>query len=243
MKVEELVIDGFKSYSVRTVITDWDPQFNAITGLNGSGKSNILDAICFVLGITSTTALRASNLQDLIYKKGTSGVTKASVTITFDNSDPDTSPVAYKNDRKISITRKVAVDQPNSASTKYLINGRKATQKEVANLLQSVQLNINDPNFLIMQGQITKMLNMKPKQILSLIEEAAGTKSYEAQRDSSEKIMRKKDAKLEAIKETRDLQVKPKLDELARQTEVVIEYKNKVNEKDKNAQMLYCYLY
>lgn len=53
MRIEELIIDGFKSYATRTSITGWDPEFNAITGLNGSGKSNILDAICFVLGITN----------------------------------------------------------------------------------------------------------------------------------------------------------------------------------------------
>lgn len=53
MYLEEIVLDGFKSYANRTVISDFDPQFNAITGLNGSGKSNILDAICFVLGITN----------------------------------------------------------------------------------------------------------------------------------------------------------------------------------------------
>lgn len=69
MRIEELVLEGksydkmelffqlgdigFKSYPVRTQITGWDPSFNAITGLNGSGKSNILDAICFVLGITN----------------------------------------------------------------------------------------------------------------------------------------------------------------------------------------------
>ena len=77
MKVDELIIDGFKSYAVRTVISNWDAQFNAITGLNGSGKSNILDAICFVLGIASMSTVRASNLQDLIYKRGQAGVTKA----------------------------------------------------------------------------------------------------------------------------------------------------------------------
>lgn len=243
MKVEELVIDGFKSYSVRTVITSWDPQFNAITGLNGSGKSNILDAICFVLGITSTSSLRASNLQDLIYKKGQAGITKASVTITFDNTDKKSSPVQFSNDPKISITRRVSVESPNSVVTKYLINGRKSTQREVATLLQSVQLNINNPNFLIMQGQITKMLNMKPTQILSLIEEAAGTKSYEAQRDLSEKIIKKKDAKLENIKETRDLQVKPKLAELLKNTEVVIEYKNRLKERDNFLQLLEAFWY
>ncbi|KAG0690112.1 Structural maintenance of chromosomes protein 2 [Pichia californica] len=243
MKVEELVIDGFKSYSVRTVITNWDSQFNAITGLNGSGKSNILDAICFVLGITNTSALRAQNLQDLIYKKGQSGVTKASVTITFDNSDKKCSPVAYKDDPKIIITRKISVDSPVSTSTKYFINGRKATQKEIANLLQSVQLNINNPNFLIMQGKITKMLNMKPIQVLNLIEEASGTKSYEAQRDASQKIIEKKDLKLDSIRTTLSDQVEPKLAELQKQTEVVVEYRNKANEKDQYTQIFESYRY
>lgn len=242
MKVEELVIDGFKSYSTRTVITDWDPQFNAITGLNGSGKSNILDAICFVLGLTNTSSLRANNLQDLIHKQGQAGITKASVTITFDNSDINNQPVAYKTP-KISITRKISIDAPNTITSKYLINGRKATQKEVTSLLQSVQLNINNPNFLIMQGKITKMLNMKPLQVLGLIEEAAGTKSYEIQRETSEKVMEKKNAKLESIKSIREIQVKPKLAELAKQTEVVIEYKNKLNEKDHMMQILSAYGY
>lgn len=59
MRIKDIVIDGFKSYSVRTVIKDFDPQFNAITGLNGSGKSNILDAICFVMGISSLKFIRA----------------------------------------------------------------------------------------------------------------------------------------------------------------------------------------
>lgn len=63
MRVIEVVIDGFKSYAVRTVISGWDESFNSITGLNGSGKSNILDSICFVLGITNMSTVRAQNLQ------------------------------------------------------------------------------------------------------------------------------------------------------------------------------------
>lgn len=51
MHIIEIILDGFKSYSTRTVINMMDPQFNCITGLNGSGKSNVIDAICFVLGI------------------------------------------------------------------------------------------------------------------------------------------------------------------------------------------------
>ena len=60
MYVEEVCIDGFKSYAQRTVVPAFDPLFNAITGLNGSGKSNILDAICFVLGITNLSQARAT---------------------------------------------------------------------------------------------------------------------------------------------------------------------------------------
>jgi AAA15 family ATPase/GTPase len=53
MYIQEVVIEGFKSYAQRTVVSGFDPQFNAITGLNGTGKSNILDSICFVLGISN----------------------------------------------------------------------------------------------------------------------------------------------------------------------------------------------
>ena len=66
MRIEELVLEGFKSYPVRTSITGWDTSFNAITGLNGSGKSNILDAICFVLGITNMSQASGATLSSLL---------------------------------------------------------------------------------------------------------------------------------------------------------------------------------
>ncbi|KAK6197489.1 chromosome segregation and condensation [Scheffersomyces amazonensis] len=210
MKVEELIIDGFKSYATRTVISGWDHQFNAITGLNGSGKSNILDAICFVLGIASMTTVRASNLQDLIYKRGQAGVTKASVTIVFNNSEISKSPIGFENCLTISVTRQVIL----GGSSKYLINGHKAQQQTVLNLFQSVQLNINNPNFLIMQGKITKVLNMKPAEILSLIEEAAGTRTFEERKDKAQKTMAKKEAKLIEIRALLKEEIEPKLDKL-----------------------------
>lgn len=58
MYIEEITIEGFKSYATRVSIPGFDPLFNAITGLNGSGKSNILDSICFVLGITNLSQVR-----------------------------------------------------------------------------------------------------------------------------------------------------------------------------------------
>ncbi|AOA65222.1 Condensin complex subunit [Komagataella phaffii CBS 7435] len=220
MKVEELIIDGFKSYATRTVISGWDSQFNAITGLNGSGKSNILDAICFVLGISSMTTVRASNLQDLIYKRGQAGVTKASVTIVFDNSDTDKSPIGFEKLPSISVTRQIVL----GGTSKYLINGHRAQQQTVLQLFQSVQLNINNPNFLIMQGKITKVLNMKPTEILSLIEEAAGTKMYEDRREKAEKTMSKKDVKLREIRSLLEEEITPKLDKLANERRVFLEF-------------------
>lgn len=83
--------------------------------------------------------------------------------------------------------------------SKYLINGHKATQQAVQNMFQSVQLNINNPNFLIMQGKITKVLNMKPAEILSMIEEAAGTRMFEDRKEKAIKTIAKKEMKVKEI--------------------------------------------
>jgi structural maintenance of chromosome 2 len=109
MFIEELVIDGFKSYSTRTAVGPFDKQFNAITGLNGSGKSNILDSLCFVLGISNLTQVRVANLSELVYKQGQAGVTKASVTVVFNNEDKSCGPVGYEMHDKITITRQFII--------------------------------------------------------------------------------------------------------------------------------------
>lgn len=239
MKVEELIIDGFKSYATRTVVSGWDPLFNAITGLNGSGKSNILDAICFVLGIASMSTVRASNLQDLIYKRGQAGVTKASVTIVFDNSDTEKSPIGFENSAKISVTRQIIL----GGTSKYLVNGHKAQQQTVLNLFQSVQLNINNPNFLIMQGKITKVLNMKPAEILSLIEEAAGTRTYEDRKEKAQKTMAKKEAKLVEIRNLLNEEIEPKLERLRLEKRTFLEFQKVQTDLEKLTRIIACHNY
>lgn len=107
MYIQEIIIDGFKSYASKTVVSGFDPQFNAITGLNGTGKSNILDSICFVLGISNLSQVRVGNLQELVYKQGQAGVTKATVTIIFNNADAASSPVGYESHKLITVTRQV----------------------------------------------------------------------------------------------------------------------------------------
>ncbi|KAI4225057.1 MAG: hypothetical protein LQ349_007124 [Xanthoria aureola] len=220
MRVVEIVIDGFKSYAVRTVISGWDESFNSITGLNGSGKSNILDSICFVLGITSMSTVRAQNIQDLIYKRGQAGVTKASVTIVFDNHDKKKSPIGFEEYAQISVTRQIVL----GGTSKYLINGHRAQQQTVQNLFQSVQLNINNPNFLIMQGRITKVLNMKPVEILAMIEEAAGTRMFEDRKEKAHKTMAKKEMKVQEITDLLREEIEPKLEKLRTEKRAFLDF-------------------
>ncbi|GAA6059589.1 hypothetical protein JCM10212_005088 [Sporobolomyces blumeae] len=237
MRVTELILDGFKSYPVRTSIAGWDPSFNAITGLNGSGKSNILDSICFVLGITNMSTVRASNLLDLIYKRGQAGVTRASVTIVFDNSDKSSAPVGFENMAEISVTRQISVN----GQSKYLVCGHRSTQQQVQSLFQSVQLNINNPNFLIMQGKITKVLNMRPQEILSMIEEAAGTSMFEEKKDKAIKTMAKKEKKLEEILSLLNEEITPKLDRLREEKRVFLEFQKTSSELERLSKLVIAY--
>ncbi|XP_010017174.1 PREDICTED: structural maintenance of chromosomes protein 2 [Nestor notabilis] len=220
MYIKSIVLDGFKSYAQRTEIRDFDPFFNAITGLNGSGKSNILDSICFLLGINSMSQVRASNLQDLVYKNGQAGVTKATVSITFDNSDKTASPLGFEDTDEISVTRQVVIGGRN----KYLINGVTATSTRVQDLFCSVGLNVNNPHFLIMQGRITKVLNMKPPEILAMIEEAAGTRMYESKKIAVQKTIEKKEAKLKEINRVLDEDITPTLRKLKKERTSYLEY-------------------
>ena len=288
MYVEEVCIDGFKSYAQRTVVPAFDPLFNAITGLNGSGKSNILDAICFVLGITNlsqararraprkptetfrfcsplrirvfprlrrrrffffcmsfasltkkpnlarapsafssspasarlrsntkrpTSQVRAASLQELVYKQGQAGVTKASVSIVFNNDDRSRSPVGYEHCDRITVTRQIVIGGRN----KYLINGQTAQPTRVQNLFHSVQLNVNNPHFLIMQGRITKVLNMKPPEILSMLEEAAGTRMYESKKEAALKTLDKKQTKVDEIDKLLEEEILPTIEKLRKE--------------------------
>ena len=204
MHILEIIIDGFKSYSTRTNIEGFDPAFNAVTGLNGSGKSNILDAICFVMGISKMSAIRADKMQDLVYKGGNAGVTKASVTLVFDNKNKDQSPNGYENCDKVSITRAI-----ENQKVKCYINGRTETAERIRNLFQSVKLNVNNPHFLIMQGRITQVINMKPAEILSIIEEACGTSIYCSKRQQAKELIKKKELKIGETNRLLEEDIKP----------------------------------
>ncbi|CAJ0959811.1 unnamed protein product, partial [Mesorhabditis belari] len=232
MHIKKIEIEGFKSYVRKTTVDEFDTQFNAITGLNGTGKSNILDSICFVLGITNLSCIRAQQLIDLVYKQGQAGVNKAVVSIYFDNSDKKVSPIGYHAFDEIIVRRQIIVNGRNT----YTINGISNPQNKVADFFRSVGLNVNNPHFLIMQGRITKVLNMKPHEILAMLEEAAGTKIYDAKRDAALEIIQKKENKINEINQLLDKDILPTLEKLRNDREIFIEYQKldtKIMEKER----------
>lgn len=142
------------------------------------------------------------------------------MTIVFDNHNKKTSPIGFEDYAQISVTRQVVL----GGTSKYLINGHRAQQQTVQNLFQSVQLNINNPNFLIMQGRITKVLNMKAVEILAMIEEAAGTRMFEDRRDKAIKTMAKKEMKVQEITELLRDEIDPKLEKLRQEKRTFLEF-------------------
>ncbi|KAL6321478.1 hypothetical protein AAG906_018447 [Vitis piasezkii] len=91
MYIKDICLEGFKSYATRTVVPGFDPYFNAITGLNGSCKFNILDSICL----------------ELVHKQGQAGIAKAIMSVVFDNSDRSRSPLGYQDCPEITVIRQV----------------------------------------------------------------------------------------------------------------------------------------
>ena len=166
-------------------------------------------------------------------------MTKASVTIVFDNRDKKRSPIGFEEYATISVTRQIVL----GGTSKYLINGHRAQQQTVQNLFQSVQLNINNPNFLIMQGRITKVLNMKAVEILAMIEEAAGTRMFEDRRDKALKTMAKKDLKLHEISELLREEIEPKLEKLRTEKRAFLDFQQTQNDLERLTRLVVAHDY
>ncbi|GFE54495.1 SMC N terminal domain-containing protein [Babesia ovis] len=223
MHIESIILDGFKSYSTRTVIGPLDPHFNAVTGLNGSGKSNVLDSLCFCLGIADLTCVRANKLDDLIYKQGQAGITKATVTVVLNNRrQPSPLPDAYRKMPEVTITRQIALGGRN----RYFLNGHPSTPRAIAEFFQCARMNVNNPRFLIMQGRVTKVVNMKPKELLALIEEASGTRIYENKRAAAMKLIQRKNQKLEEIEKILKEEIEPQMKRLKNDCDDFVKWSN-----------------
>ena len=146
---------------------------------------------------------------EFIYKYGHAGVTKASVTIIFDNRDKAGSPPGYQQYDQISVTRQI-----HSSKSKYFLNGATSTGEKVKSLFLSVQLNVNNPHFLIFQGKITQVVHMKSQELLSQLEETAGTGFYENKKSNTHKLIQKKELKIQDINGILREKIEPQVEKL-----------------------------
>lgn len=226
MKIKEIILEGFKSYGERTVINNLDTQFNAITGLNGSGKSNILEGICFVLGMQKWTLARVNNMRELIYKNGQAGIKQASVSIVFDNRDKAASPINLEMFDEVKITRVIKFD-----SSSYYLNGKRETNANIKKIFKSIGLNIdNYSTFFVQQGRITSIVNFQPKELMNFLEETAGVSYYNVVKKDCETTMERKDEKLRNANELIEKEIEPEIKNLEAEKLLVEEFNKLENE-------------
>ena len=174
MYLKEIVISGFKSFADRTRL-DLRQGVTAVVGPNGCGKSNIVDAIRWVLGEQSAKALRGSSMQDVIFE-GTDkrkALPTCEVTLTFTDCEAELGTLF----NEVAISRRVTRD----GSSDYYINGKVSRLKDIQRLFANTGVGRVSYSFML-QGQIDQILSTNPGERRTIFEEAAGITLYKAQR-------------------------------------------------------------
>ncbi len=184
MHLKRLKVRNFKSFAGSTEVP-FEPGFTGVAGPNGMGKSNISDAILFVLGPTSSKALRADRLTHLFFNGGSSKkpATECEVSLVFDNADhliPVEAP-------EVEVTRyvKLAPSDPNGYYSYFYVNGRRSTQTEIDSLLSHARLSGDGYN-LVQQGDVNKIVAMGPIPRRGLVERLAGISQYDEELQRAE---------------------------------------------------------
>ncbi|RJX44149.1 chromosome segregation protein SMC [Halonotius aquaticus] len=243
MHIKALVLDGFKSFGRPTRIPLYE-DFTVITGPNGSGKSNIIDGVLFALGLAKTRGIRAEKLTDLIYNPGHDGEAstddgprEASVEVILDNSagtlTREQVVTAAGTDRvgdveEITIKRRVKQTDDNYYSYYYL-NERSVNLGDIQDLLSQAGIAPEGYN-VVMQGDVTEIINMSAGQRRGIIDEIAGVAEFDAKKESAFEEL---DAVEERINEA-TLKIEEKeerLDQLADERDTALEYQSLRDEK------------
>jgi chromosome segregation protein len=179
MKLARLQLAGFKSFA-GTVELPFDDGITAIVGPNGCGKSNISDAVRWVLGEQRARLLRGAKMEDVIFHGAQRHrpVSVAEVSLVFDNSE-GLLPVAY---REVEITRRLS----RSGQSDYLLNQSSVRLRDVQDLLRGTGLG-SDAGVVIEAQMIDRLLSDRPDERRSLFEEAAGIGLYRDRKESTER--------------------------------------------------------
>lgn len=181
MQITELKLAGFKSFVDPTTIRI-DPGLTGIVGPNGCGKSNLLEALRWVMGANSAKAMRAEDMDDVIFA-GASGRPPrehAEVAITLDNTERR-APAQFNDLADIAISRKIR----RGAGSTYKINGKEARARDVQLLFADASTGANSPA-LVRQGQISELISAKPENRRRILEEASGIAGLQGRRHEAE---------------------------------------------------------
>ncbi|WP_062062043.1 chromosome segregation protein SMC [Cellvibrio sp. OA-2007] len=218
MRLKCIKLAGFKSFVDPTTV-NFPSNLCAVVGPNGCGKSNIIDAVRWVMGESSAKNLRGENMTDVIFN-GSSGrkpVGQASIELVFDNSD-GTLLGEYAAFTEISIKRKVTRDGDNS----YYLNGTKCRRRDITDIFLGTGLGPRS-YAIIEQGMISKLIEAKPEDLRVYIEEAAGISKYKERRRDTESRMRRTKENLERLTDIRD-ELERQLSRLQRQAQAAEKY-------------------
>ncbi|HEX3776378.1 MAG TPA: chromosome segregation protein SMC [Polyangiaceae bacterium] len=188
MHIKKLEITGFKSFVDRTVI-HFDHDVVGIVGPNGCGKSNIVDAIRWVLGEQSAKHLRGRAMEDVIFNgsesRGPNGL--AEVTLTFDNTNPEyaaTLPIEYRDYPEIAVTRRLYRD----GTSEYLLNKTQVRLRDITELFLGTGVGTKAYS-IVEQGRIGQIVSARPEDRRLFLEEAAGVTKYKQRRKQAERKM------------------------------------------------------
>lgn len=193
MYLKSLILKGFKSFADRSVL-GYEPGITAIVGPNGSGKSNISDAVLWVLGERNAKNLRGQAMEDVIFAGSSARkpVGIAEVELVLDNSDA-TLPIDFD---EVSIARRMY----RNGESEYLINGAVVRRMDVLDILHDTGLGTGTHS-IISQGSLDSILQSKPEDRRSLIEEAAGVLKHKQRKQKSERKLALMDTHLTRVKD------------------------------------------
>ncbi|GHE20894.1 chromosome segregation protein SMC [Halomonas urumqiensis] len=218
MRLTSIRLAGFKSF-VDPVTVPFDGNMTAIVGPNGCGKSNIIDAVRWVMGESSAKTLRGESMTDVIFNgsTGRKPVGQASIELIFDNRD-GVMGGAYAQYAEIAVKRLVTRD----AQSSYFFNGQKCRRRDIADLFLGTGLGPRS-YAIIGQGMISRLIEARPEELRSTLEEAAGISKYKERRRETENRMRRTQENLERLDDIRE-ELDKQLERLKRQAEAARRY-------------------
>lgn len=219
MRLKQIKLAGFKSFVDPTSVP-FPENLTAIVGPNGCGKSNLIDAVRWVMGESSAKHLRGDSMTDVIFNGSTSRkpVGQASIELVFDNSD-GTIQGEYANYAEISIRRTVTRD----AVVNYYLNGTKCRRKDITGIFLGTGLGPRS-YAIIEQGMISRLIESKPHELRVFLEEAAGISKYKERRKETETRIRHTRENMERLQDIRE-ELGKQLAHLQRQANAAIKYK------------------